>query len=76
MCELAFDVELGIVPGSDEAAMALIKKIAKQHVSICLSQHKAYDTSFDILITELFSVTVSAIFEYLFFHEEDIQRSL
>lgn len=30
VCELAFGVELGIVPGSDEAAMALIKKVAKQ----------------------------------------------
>lgn len=34
LCELAFGVELGIVPGSDEAAMALIKKVAKQDFSI------------------------------------------
>lgn len=34
VCELAFSVELGIVPGSDKAAKALIKKVAKQYVSI------------------------------------------
>lgn len=29
VCELAFSIELGTVPGSDEAAIALIKKVAK-----------------------------------------------
>lgn len=30
LCELAFGVELGIVPGSNEAAMALIKKLVNR----------------------------------------------